>query len=132
MPRRACPASARSWRRRALAAEFDETAAGAAAALDAVRVACDEVRRSRQLKAVLAAALAAGNVLNEGTPRGEAAGFTLDSLHKLADVKSARLSARREARRATRGGRGGGRGDARRRNRRRRFRRRSRRGRHVT
>ena len=75
------------------AAEFDETAAGVAAALDAVRVACDEVRRSRQLKAVLAAALAAGNVLNEGTPRGEAAGFTLDSLHKLADVKSARLSA---------------------------------------
>ena len=58
-----------------------------------MRVACDEVRRSRQLKAVLAAALAAGNVLNEGTPRGEAAGFTLDSLHKLADVKSARLSA---------------------------------------
>ena len=56
------------------AAEFDETAAGVAAALDAVRVACDEVRRSRQLKAVLAAALAAGNVLNEGTPRGEAAG----------------------------------------------------------
>jgi hypothetical protein len=70
------------------AAEFDETVAGVTAALDAVRVACDEVRRSKQLKAVLAAALAAGNVLNEGTPRGDAAGFTLDSLHKLADVKS--------------------------------------------
>ena len=68
--------------------EFDETVAGVTAALDAVRVACDEVRRSKQLKAVLAAALAAGNVLNEGTPRGDAAGFTLDSLHKLADVKS--------------------------------------------
>jgi len=75
------------------AAEFEETAAGVAAALDAVSVACDEVRRSKQLKALLAAALAAGNVLNEGTPRGDAAGFTLDSLHKLADVKSARLSA---------------------------------------
>jgi hypothetical protein len=78
------------------AAEFDETVAGVTAALDAVRVACDEVRRSKQLKAVLAAALAAGNVLNEGTPRGDAAGFTLDSLHKLADVKSTRVMAKRD------------------------------------
>ena len=73
----------------AFVAEFDETAGSVAAALETVRVACDEVRRSKQLKAVLAAALAAGNVLNEGTPRGDAAGFTLDSLHKLADVKCA-------------------------------------------
>ena len=35
-----------------------------------------------------AVALAAGNALNAGTARGDAAGFTLDSLHKLSDVRS--------------------------------------------
>ena len=60
--------------------------------------ACGEVRRSEELKAVLTVALAAGNALNAGTARGDAAGFTLDSLHKLSDVRST----------ISRGGNGGG------------------------
>lgn len=72
----------------AFALEFEDAVEAMFDALGAVKRACTEVRRSRSLRRVLAAALAAGNALNEGTPRGGALGFTIDSLHKLADVKS--------------------------------------------
>ena len=72
----------------AFALRFDDAVEEVHAALDALKRACTQVRESTSLRAVLSAALAAGNALNAGTPRGGAAGFTLDSLHKLADVRS--------------------------------------------
>lgn len=69
-------------------AEFDERITDCACALDAVNGACDEIRASKQLKLVLKFALAAGNALNQGTTRGNAGGFTFDSLHKFQDVRS--------------------------------------------
>lgn len=72
----------------AFALRFDDAVEEVHAALDALKRACTQVRASTSLRAVLSAALAAGNALNAGTPRGGAAGFTLDSLHKLADVRS--------------------------------------------
>jgi len=62
-------------------------------ALRDVAAACECVRRSAAakngaLRVVLATALACGNALNEGNARGGATGFSLDSLHKLADVKA--------------------------------------------
>ena len=92
----------------AFALRFDDAVEEVHAALDALKRACTQVRESTSLRAVLSAALAAGNALNAGTPRGGAAGFTLDSLHKLADVRS------------TIGGGGGGGGGERRRGRQRR------------
>ena len=72
----------------AFALRFDDAVEEIHAALDALKRACTQVRESTSLRAVLSAALAAGNALNAGTPRGGAVGFTLDSLHKLADVRS--------------------------------------------
>lgn len=68
--------------------EFDELLTDVACALDAVKTACAEIHDSKQLKLVLKYALAAGNALNEGTTRGNASGFTFDSLHKFNDVRS--------------------------------------------
>ena len=61
--------------------------AAANRALETVRTACRETKASSELKAVLAALLAAGNCLNFGTKRGAAAAIKLDMLSKLADVK---------------------------------------------
>lgn len=52
-----------------------------------VRTACSALQASPDLTALLAAVLELGNHLNAGTHRGAAAGFRLDSLLKLADVK---------------------------------------------
>ena len=68
--------------------QFSEACQEISDALSAIQLACDEVRNSQGLKTILTVALAAGNALNEGTARGSAAGFTLDSLHKLSDVRS--------------------------------------------
>jgi len=71
--------------------------------MDTTEVACDElVARMRMLSNVCAKAmssealqrmletiLAIGNIMNEGTTKGEAQGFTLDSLLKLTQTKSA-------------------------------------------
>jgi hypothetical protein len=49
--------------------------------------ACQQVKGCERLAAVLQKLLAVGNVMNEGTFQGSAAGFTLDSLLKLTTTK---------------------------------------------
>ena len=46
-----------------------------------------EVKESSRLKTVLSAILQLGNILNQGTSRGAAAGFKLESLRQLANTK---------------------------------------------
>ncbi|KFK25156.1 hypothetical protein AALP_AA8G073200 [Arabis alpina] len=57
--------------------------------LNAVNSACEEVRTSQKLKEIMKKILYLGNTLNQGTARGAAAGFKLDSLLKLSDTRSA-------------------------------------------
>lgn len=45
---------------------------------------------SSRLAKLLRKMLAVGNVMNQGTERGQAAGFTLDSLLKMVDTKGER------------------------------------------
>eukprot|EP00884_Botryococcus_braunii_P003894 jgi/Botrbrau1/13505/Bobra.0082s0098.1 len=52
-----------------------------------LREACAQLHTSADFMALLQAVLKLGNHLNEGTMRGAAAGFKLDTLLKLADVK---------------------------------------------
>ncbi len=59
----------------------------ARAAVQSVERACDQIRGSDRLAAVLRAVLATGNTLNAGTHRGDATAIKLDSLTKMADVK---------------------------------------------
>ncbi|KAJ4980766.1 hypothetical protein NE237_031603 [Protea cynaroides] len=56
--------------------------------LDTVNTACDEVRKSVKLKEVMKRILYLGNTLNQGTARGSAIGFKLDSLLKLIDTRA--------------------------------------------
>jgi len=48
-----------------------------------------EVKQSRKLTQILQVCLAIGNYLNGSTFRGEAYGFKLDALNKLAETKAA-------------------------------------------
>lgn len=63
----------------------------AAAAVECVERACEQIQDSRHLAEVLRAVLATGNMLNAGTHRGQAVGIKLESLTKLADVKARTL-----------------------------------------
>ncbi|CAI9283996.1 unnamed protein product [Lactuca saligna] len=56
--------------------------------LSTVNSACDEVRKSTKLKEIMKRILYLGNTLNQGTARGAAVGFKLDSLLKLTDTRS--------------------------------------------
>ena len=49
--------------------------------------ACQEITSSDRLRRVLEIILKVGNVMNAGTHKGDAAGFTLDSLAKLVETK---------------------------------------------
>lgn len=68
-------------------AQFPAQATEAQRRLDVSASACHEVINSKRLKAVLDAILAIGNVMNEGTYKGGAQGFTLDSLLTLSTTK---------------------------------------------
>ncbi|XVF11870.1 hypothetical protein REPUB_Repub08aG0064600 [Reevesia pubescens] len=57
--------------------------------LNNVNSACDEVRNSLKLKEIMKTILYLGNTLNQGTARGSAIGFKLDSLLKLTDTRAA-------------------------------------------
>ncbi|XP_056699653.1 formin-like protein 3 isoform X2 [Spinacia oleracea] len=52
-----------------------------------LEVACDELKKSRLFLKLLEAVLKTGNRMNDGTYRGGAQAFKLDTLLKLADVK---------------------------------------------
>ncbi|XP_051113392.1 formin-like protein 20 [Andrographis paniculata] len=56
--------------------------------LNTVNSACEEVRNSLKLKEIMKKILYLGNTLNEGTARGSAVGFKLDSLLKLTDTRA--------------------------------------------
>ncbi|KAL2539457.1 Formin-like protein [Abeliophyllum distichum] len=56
--------------------------------LNTVNSACEEVRSSLKLKEVMKKILHLGNTLNQGTARGSAVGFKLDSLLKLTDTRA--------------------------------------------
>lgn len=56
--------------------------------LKAVNAACEEVRNSLKLKEIMKKILYLGNTLNQGTARGSAVGFKLDSLLKLIDTRA--------------------------------------------
>jgi Formin Homology 2 Domain len=55
--------------------------------LKLMRAACAELRECEPFSKLLQAVLELGNYLNAGTQRGSAAGFKLDTLLKLSDVK---------------------------------------------
>nr|XP_043639555.1 formin-like protein 20 [Erigeron canadensis] len=56
--------------------------------LNIVNSTCDELRTSVKLKEIMKKILYMGNTLNQGTARGAAVGFKLDSLLKLTDTRS--------------------------------------------
>ncbi|MCL7033124.1 hypothetical protein MKW94_000341 [Papaver nudicaule] len=56
--------------------------------LTTVNSACEEVRNSEKLKDIMRKILWLGNTLNQGTARGSAIGFRLDSLLKLTDTRA--------------------------------------------
>ncbi|KAJ1269761.1 hypothetical protein BS78_06G002000 [Paspalum vaginatum] len=64
-----------------------EEAANAEQSFKNLEVACHELRNSRLFKKLLEAVLKTGNRMNDGTFRGGAQAFKLDTLLKLADVK---------------------------------------------
>ncbi|GMH57076.1 hypothetical protein TL16_g02284, partial [Triparma laevis f. inornata] len=53
-----------------------------------LRSVCEQVMGSEKLRKVLETVLAIGNIMNEGTSKGSADGFTFDSLLKLTQTKS--------------------------------------------
>ncbi|GFP95709.1 formin-like protein 20 [Phtheirospermum japonicum] len=57
--------------------------------LNSINSACEEVRNSLQLKDIMKKILFLGNMLNQGTARGAAVGFKMDSLLKLTDTRAA-------------------------------------------
>ncbi|GAB2216231.1 hypothetical protein Droror1_Dr00024001 [Drosera rotundifolia] len=56
--------------------------------LKIVNSASDEIRSSIKLRRIMQTILSLGNALNQGTARGSAVGFRLDSLLKLADTSA--------------------------------------------
>nr|XP_043639554.1 formin-like protein 21b [Erigeron canadensis] len=56
--------------------------------LNIVNSTCDELRKSVKLKEVMKIILYLGNILNQGTARGAALGFKLDSLLKLTGTRT--------------------------------------------
>lgn len=56
--------------------------------LDTINAASREVRESVKLRQIMQTILTLGNALNQGTARGAAVGFKLDSLLKLSDTRA--------------------------------------------
>nr|XP_051177475.1 formin-like protein 18 isoform X2 [Lolium perenne] len=68
-------------------ASLPEEAASVKQSFETLEVACQELRHNRLFKKLLEAVLKTGNRMNDGTFRGGAQAFKLDTLLKLADVK---------------------------------------------
>lgn len=56
--------------------------------LNVVNSASEQIRNSAKLKRIMQTILSLGNALNQGTARGSAIGFRLDSLLKLTDTRA--------------------------------------------
>jgi hypothetical protein len=70
--------------------QFDALVQGAARGMDALNVACRQIKESRRLKCVFASILAAGNALNAHTVRAGAKAIKLESILVLSGVKVVR------------------------------------------
>jgi len=70
------------------ARQFPEMMSEAYSGLRAIEQACSQVREAEGFRKVLAVALRVGNFMNAGGPRSSTNGITLDSLHKLSDVRT--------------------------------------------
>lgn len=68
--------------------QFNAQTADIRKSLYAVDAACEEIRNSNKLKEIMKKILYLGNTLNQGTARGAAVGFRLDSLLKLTDTRA--------------------------------------------
>ena len=93
------------------ARQFEARYEDALGMLEEVSRACRQVETSAgdpkgTLAAILRAVLDAGNVLNSGTPRGNAQGYKLDTLLKLRDLKT--TTGRAKYRQKARAGEGSG------------------------
>lgn len=68
--------------------QFLQQVADLRKSLNTIDVACEQIRSSVKLKEVMKKILYLGNMINQGTARGSAVGFRLDSLLKLIDTRA--------------------------------------------
>ncbi|XP_038978464.1 formin-like protein 18 [Phoenix dactylifera] len=68
--------------------QFHSQVADLSGHLNVVNSASEEIRSSVKLKRIMQTILSLGNALNQGTARGSAIGFRLDSLLKLTDTRA--------------------------------------------
>ena len=67
--------------------KFEEKLPGLTESLEYMISACDEIKSNKHFKLILSIILGLGNILNGGSTRGQADGFSLDLLNKLPGVK---------------------------------------------
>jgi len=67
--------------------EFDEQVEDVQLPLYQLETACSDLRENQKLRTVLALFLELGNYMNGGTARGQADGFSVETLPKLSDTK---------------------------------------------
>ncbi|XP_065622895.1 formin-like protein 17 isoform X1 [Quercus suber] len=68
--------------------QFHSQVSDLRSSLSAVYSAAEEIKGSVKLKRIMQTVLSLGNALNQGTARGSAIGFRLDSLLKLTDTRA--------------------------------------------
>ncbi|CAL9106880.1 unnamed protein product [Musa acuminata var. zebrina] len=68
--------------------QFSSQVADLRSNLNTVNSVSEEIRSSVKLKKIMQTILSLGNALNQGTARGSAIGFRLDSLLKLSDIRA--------------------------------------------
>jgi hypothetical protein len=67
--------------------KFEEKLPGLSESLEYMISACDEIKTNKHFKLILSIILGLGNILNGGSTRGQADGFSLDLLNKLSGIK---------------------------------------------
>ena len=67
--------------------KFEEKLPGLLESLEHMVNACNEIKNNKYFKLILSIILGLGNILNGGSARGQADGFSLDLLNKLPGIK---------------------------------------------
>ena len=67
--------------------KFEEKLSGTTESLAYLSSACEEIKNNKHFKLILTLILGLGNILNGGSTRGQADGFSLDLLNKLPGIK---------------------------------------------